>query len=68
MCCYYGLAHALAARATPHHHKCPKEGCGVIWRHAAADFTNQEEHTAGHQCPVCGAEEYFKCDPEGRPI
>lgn len=55
-------------RAEKHYHRCPVQSCGVVWSHASADFANQKEHTAGHQCPVCEAEEYFKCDPLGRPI
>lgn len=55
-------------RAETHYHKCPAPSCGVVWSHAPADFTTQAERTAGHQCPVCGAPEYFKCDPLGRPI
>lgn len=50
----------LVTRSEAHAHKCPAPNCGLIWSHAASDASNQEEHDAMHQCPLCGTREYEK--------
>jgi hypothetical protein len=51
-----------------HYHKCPDASCARIWSHRESDFHNAKDHNEGHQCPVCGTEEFYKCTPQGKPL
>ena len=65
----FGRPRKRAAKSTEvHHHKCTDASCGRIWSHAEADFNSSKAFNAGHCCPACGAEQFYKCTPEGKPI
>ena len=54
-------------RETYHNHKCPDNNCGRMWTHREADLKTQEEHNRAHQCPECGAKQYWKFKDNGDP-
>lgn len=47
-----------------HEHKCPAKTCGHVWDHAPIEvaLAKIDSDVDGHQCPVCGTEQFWKYD------